>query len=62
MKVLDMTAMAISQGLISGKACGLELIVLGYSSSYIRFDIRTLGFMEKLGNINPALGRPLAFE
>jgi hypothetical protein len=26
MKVLDMTAIAISQGLISGWACGLELM------------------------------------
>jgi hypothetical protein len=50
-----MTAMAISQGLISGRACGLELIVLGYGSSYIRFDIRTLGFMEKQASIYPPL-------
>src|SRR5437667_3113370 len=61
-KVLDMTAMAISQGLISGRACGLELIVLGYGSRYIRFDIPTLGFMEKLASINPAIRRHLTFK
>src|SRR5581483_10342356 len=39
MKVLDITAMAISQGLMSGRACGWELIVTGCGSSYIRFGL-----------------------
>jgi hypothetical protein len=43
-KVLDMTATAISQGLISGRACEGELIVRTGGSSYIRFGLGVLGF------------------
>src|SRR5436305_5361319 len=44
MKVLDMTATAISHGLMSGRACEGELIVRTVGSSYIRFGLRRLGF------------------
>jgi len=45
MNVLDMTAIAINQGLISGWACGWELIGRSTGSSYIRFTLDTKGFM-----------------
>jgi hypothetical protein len=48
MNVLDMTATAINQGLMSGRACGWELIVTEYDSSYIRFALLVIGFSEKL--------------
>jgi len=48
MNVLDMTATAINQGLMSGRACGCELIVTGYDSSYIRFGLLVIGFSENL--------------
>jgi hypothetical protein len=48
MNVLDMTATAINHGLMSGRACGGELIVTGYDSSYIRFALLVIGFSEKL--------------
>jgi hypothetical protein len=48
MKVLDITAIAISQGLISGWgwACAWELIVRAAVSSYIRFGFWAKGFTE----------------
>jgi hypothetical protein len=44
MKVLDITAIAISHGLMSGRACGGELIVRSGGSTYIRFGLRATGF------------------
>src|SRR3954453_18483994 len=43
-KVLDMTATAISHGLMSGRSCEGELIVRPVGSSYIRFGLWVLGF------------------
>ena len=42
-----MTATAISQGLISGRAWGWELIGAGRCSRYIRFGLWVIGFSEK---------------
>jgi hypothetical protein len=47
-KVLDITAMAINQGFISGCAWGWELILGAGDSTFIRFDLSLIGFSEIL--------------
>jgi hypothetical protein len=62
MKVLDMTAIAINHGLMSGMGLACVLIVTCVNSNYIRFGLLKVGFNMYFGMLSDAgntLGNPV---